>query len=202
MKIILISLKIFLFFTILTGIIYPLFVTGIAQVIFPVKANGSLIEFENRITGSKFIGQQFDSAKYFTSRPSAVSYNPLPSGGSNYGLTNVKLKYLVAERRIHFIAFNQLDSLTDVPSEMLFASASGLDPHISQKAALLQVDRVAQAHKFNPVQKQYLIQSIKDLTEQPQFLFLGEERVNVLILNLKLHNMDQNSPISNKTDTL
>jgi len=202
MKIILKSLKIFLFLTILTGIIYPLFVTGIAQVIFPVKANGSLIEFDNRTVGSKFIGQQFDSAKYFTSRPSAVSYNPLPSGGSNYGLTNVKLKYLVAERRIHFIAFNQLDSLTDVPSEMLFASASGLDPHISQKAALLQVDRVAQAHKFNSVQKQYLIQSIKDLTEQPQLLFLGEERVNVLILNLKLHNMDQNSPISNKTDTL
>jgi len=202
MKIILKSLKIFLFLTILTGIIYPLFVTGIAQVIFPVKANGSLIEFDNRTVGSKFIGQQFDSAKYFTSRPSAVSYNPLPSGGSNYGLTNVKLKYLVAERRIHFIAFNQLDSLTDVPSEMLFASASGLDPHISQKAALLQVDRVAQAHKFNSVQKQYLIQSIKDLTEQPQLLFLGEERVNVLILNLKLQNMDQNSPISNKTDTL
>ena len=202
MKTILISLKIFLFFTILTGIIYPLFVTGIAQVIFPVKANGSLIEFDNRTVGSKFIGQQFDSAKYFTSRPSAVSYNPLPSGGSNYGLTNVKLKYLVAERRIHFIAFNQLDSLTDVPSEMLFASASGLDPHISQKAALLQVDRVAQAHKFNTVQKQYLIQSIKDLTEQPQFLFIGEERVNVLILNLELNKMDQNSPISNKTDTL
>ena len=202
MKIILISLKIFLFFTILTGIIYPLFVTGIAQVIFPLKANGSLIEFDNRAVGSKFIGQQFDSAKYFTSRPSAVSYNPLPSGGSNYGLTNVKLKYLVAERRIHYIAFNQLDSLTDVPSEMLFASASGLDPHISQKAALLQVDRVAQAHKFNTVQKQYLIQSIKDLTEQPQFLFLGEERVNVLILNIELYKMDQNSPISKKTDTL
>ena len=202
MKIILISLKIFLFITILTGIIYPLFVTGIAQVIFPLKANGSLIESDNKTVGSKFIGQQFDSAKYFTSRPSAVSYNPLPSGGSNYGLTNVKLKYLVAERRNHFIAFNQLDSLTDVPSEMLFASASGLDPHISQNAALLQVDRVAQAHKFNTVQKQYLIQSIKDLTEQPQFLFLGEERVNVLILNLELHNMDQNSPISNKTDTL
>jgi K+-transporting ATPase ATPase C chain len=202
MKTILISLKIFLFFTILTGIIYPLFVTGIAQVIFPIKANGSLIEFDNRTVGSKFIGQQFDSAKYFTSRPSAVSYNPLPSGGSNYGLTNVKLKYLVAERRIHFISFNQLDSLTDVPSEMLFTSASGLDPHISQKAALLQVDRVAQAHKFNTVQKQYLIQSIKDLTEQPQFLFIGEERVNVLILNLELNKMDQNSPISNKTDTL
>jgi len=202
MKTILISLKIFLFFTILTGIIYPLFVTGIAQVIFPVKANGSLIEFENRITGSKFIGQQFDSAEYFTSRPSAVSYNPLPSGGSNYGLTNVRLKYLAAERRIHFIAFNQLDSLTDVPSEMLFASASGLDPHISQKAALLQVDRVAKAHKFDADQKQYLIQSVKNLTEKPQLIFLGEERVNILILNLELYKMDQDLPNFNKADTL
>jgi K+-transporting ATPase ATPase C chain len=192
MKTIIISLKIFLFFTILTGIIYPLFVTGIAQAAFQVKANGSLIEFDNRPIGSKFIGQQFDSTKYFTSRPSVVSYNPLPSGGSNYGLTNVKLKNLVAERRIHFIAFNQLDTLTDIPSEMLFASASGLDPHISQKAVLLQVDRVAKAHKFNTVQKQYLIQSVKKVTEPPQFLFLGEERVNVLILNLELYKLDQN----------
>ncbi len=105
MKTIIISLKIFLFFTILTGIIYPLFVTGIAQVVFPVKANGSLIEFDNQLIGSKFIGQQFDSTIYFTSRPSAVSYNPLPSGGSNYGLTNARLKNLVTERKIHFISF-------------------------------------------------------------------------------------------------
>ena len=108
MKTIIISLKIFLFFTILTGVIYPLFVTGIAQVAFPVKANGSIIKLDNQSIGSKFIGQQFDSTIYFTSRPSAISYNPLPSGGSNYGLTNVKLKNLVTERKIHFIAFNQL----------------------------------------------------------------------------------------------
>ncbi|MCX6332877.1 MAG: potassium-transporting ATPase subunit KdpC [Bacteroidia bacterium] len=192
MKTIIISLKVFLFFTILTGIIYPLFVTGVAQVVFPAKANGSLIEFDDRSIGSKFIGQQFDSTIFFTSRPSAISYNPLPSGGSNYGLTNAKLKNLVTERKIRFIAFNRLDSLTDVPSEMLFASASGLDPHISQKSALLQVDRVAKAHKFNTIQKQELIQSVKKLTEPPQFSFLGEERVNVLIMNLELYKMDQN----------
>jgi potassium-transporting ATPase KdpC subunit len=196
MKTVIISLKIFLFFTILTGIIYPLFVTGIAQVLFPAEANGSLIEFDNRPIGSKLIGQQFDSTIYFTSRPSAVSYNPLPSGGSNYGLTNARLKKLVTERKIHFLAYNQLDSLTAVPSEMLFASASGLDPHISQKAALLQVDRITKAHKFNTVQKQYLIQSVKNLTEQPQFLFLGEERVNVLILNLELIKLDLNLQIT------
>jgi potassium-transporting ATPase KdpC subunit len=108
MKTLIISLKIFLFFTILTGIIYPLFITGIAQIIFPSKANGSIIIKNNKLVGSKLIGQQFDSTIYFSSRPSAISYNPLPSGGSNYGLTNVNLKKLVTERKHKFIAFNQL----------------------------------------------------------------------------------------------
>ena len=186
MKTIILSLKIFLFFTILTGIIYPLFVTGIAQIVFPSKANGSLIAEDSRTIGSKLIGQQFDSTIYFTSRPSAISYNPLPSGGSNHGLTNVRLRNMVAGRKIQFIAFNRLDSLIAIPSEMLFASASGLDPHISQKAALLQVDRIAKARNFNSIQTQDLIQSVKKLTEAPQFFVLGEERVNVLILNLEL----------------
>lgn len=192
MKTLFISLKIFLFFTILTGIVYPLFVTGIAQVVFPVQANGSLIVKDNKIIGSELIGQQFDSTIYFSSRPSAISYNPLPSGGSNYGLTNVKLKNLVAERKKKFIAFNQLDSLTEIPSEMLFASASGLDPHISPKAALLQVERVAKVRKFNASQKQKLINCITEKTEAPQYLFLGEERINVLTLNLELNKLDQN----------
>ena len=192
MKTIIISLKIFLFFTILTGIIYPLLITGIAQIVFPAKANGSLIVIDNQIIGSELIGQRFDTTIYFTSRPSAISYNPLPSGGSNYGLTNLKLKNLVDERKHQFITFNQLDSLTTIPSEMLFASASGLDPHISQKAALLQMNRVAKARNFNTIQKQNLVQSVKSLTETPQFLVLGEERVNVLILNLELNKLDQN----------
>ena len=192
MKTIIISLKIFLFFTLLTGILYPLIITGIAQVVFPEKANGSLIVKDNKIIGSELIGQQFDTTIYFTSRPSAILYNPMPSGGSNYGLTNVKLKNLVADRKKQFIVFNQLDSLTVIPSEMLFASASGLDPHISQKAALLQVDRVAKARNFNAIQKQNLVQSVKNLTETRQFLVLGEERVNVLVLNLELNKLDQN----------
>jgi K+-transporting ATPase ATPase C chain len=116
----------------------------------------------------------------------------LPSGGSNYGLTNLKLKNLVAERKKQFIVFNQLDSLTVIPPEMLFASASGLDPHISQKAALLQVDRVSKARKFNAIQKQNLVQIVRNLTETRQFLVLGEDRVNVLILNLELNKSDQN----------
>jgi K+-transporting ATPase ATPase C chain len=196
MKTLIISLKIFLFFTILTGIIYPLLVTGIVQVVFPAKANGSLIMKNNQTIGSELIGQQFDSAIYFTARPSAVSYNPLPSGGSNFGLTNTKLKDLVAERKQQFIAFNQLDSLAEIPSEMLFASASGLDPHISPKAAILQVERIAKARSFDQNDKQQIIQLITKLTKSPQLAFLGEERINVLLLNLELDRSDEKHFIS------
>jgi len=185
MKTLIISIKIFLFFTLLTGVVYPLFVTGIAQVVFPYKANGSLIVKNNQIIGSELIGQQFDSTIYFSSRPSAVSYNPLPSGGSNYGLTNDKLKNLVTDRRLAFNTLNQLDSLTEIPSGMLFASASGLDPHISPEAASLQVDRIARARNFNVEQKQKLRSCVNDLTESPQFLLFGESWVNVLLLNLE-----------------
>jgi potassium-transporting ATPase KdpC subunit len=186
MKTIIISLKIFLFFTIITGIIYPLMITGIAQLVFPSKANGSLIIKDNKIIGSELIGQQFDTTIYFSSRPSAISYNPLPSGGSNYGLTNIKLKAQVDERKKKFIEFNQLDSTVVIPSEMLFASASGLDPHISSKAAILQLNRISKARNFNSIQTQKLEDCIKELTEPPQFYCLGEERINVLKLNIEL----------------
>ena len=191
MKTLIISIKIFFFFTVLTGIIYPLLVTGIAQLAFPSKANGSLIVRNNKTIGSELIGQQFDSTIYFTSRPSAVSYNPLPSGGSNYGLTNLKLKNLVAERKHQFINFNQLDSLAAIPSEMLFASASGLDPHISPKAALLQVERISRVRNLDNIQKQKLLQRINELSEKPTFMFLGEERINVLNLNLELDKLNE-----------
>jgi len=141
MKTLIISLKIFLFFTVLTGIIYPLFITGLSQIVFPSQANGSIIYKDGKAIGSSLIGQQFDSSIFFTSRPSAIAYNPMPSGGSNFGLTSSKLKMLVVERKQKFIANNELDSLAEIPSELLFASASGLDPHISPKAAMLQVDR-------------------------------------------------------------
>lgn len=191
MKTLWISLKIFLFLTVLTGIIYPLAVTGIAQVAFPSKANGSLVVRNENIIGSELIGQQFDSKIYFTSRPSAVSYNPLPSGGSNLGPTSLKLKSLVEERKSQFITFNQLNSETVIPSEMLFASASGLDPHISPQAALLQVNRIAKARGFNELQKKQLIRLIHGSTEYPQFFCLGEKRINALLLNLKTDQINQ-----------
>jgi K+-transporting ATPase ATPase C chain len=186
MKTLIISLKIFLFFTILTGIIYPLFVTGIAQLTFPTKANGSLIVKNNKIVGSELIGQRFDSVIYFSSRPSAISYNPLPSGGSNFGLTNAKLKHSVDSLKNQFILFNQLDGNTAIPSEMVFASASGLDPHISPKAALLQVERIVKSRQFDESKKQLLLHSIAELAQSPQYLILGEQRINVLMLNMKL----------------
>jgi len=185
MKTFIVSLKIFLFFTVLTGVIYPLLITGIAQVVFPGKANGSLIVRGNLTIGSTLIGQNFDTVIYFTSRPSSVLYDPLPSGGSNYGLTNIKLKELVNARKHDFYSFNQLDSHTEIPAEMLFASASGLDPHISRQAALLQADRIAKARNFTDSQKQKLLDCIRHHTESPQFLCFGEERVNVLLLNLE-----------------
>lgn len=190
MKTLIVSLKIFLFFTVLTGIIYPLLVTGITQLVFPAKANGSLIIQGHKTIGSELIGQQFDSIIYFISRPSAISYNPLPSGGSNYGLNNPKLKVLSEERRRHFIAFNGLDSLTVIPSEMVFASASGVDPHISLNAALLQVERIVKSRHFNEDKKRHLLQAIASLTEAPQFSFMGEQRINVLLLNLKLNELE------------
>lgn len=186
MKTLTISLKLFLFLTLVTGLIYPILITGIAQVVFPAKANGSLIVRDSIMIGSELIGQSFDTSIYFFSRPSAVDYNPLPSGGSNYGITNKKLKELVDKRMRQFISYNNLDSITAIPSEMLFASASGLDPHISVKAALLQMNRIVKARNFEPSQKQKLIECIRKNTESPQYHFMGCERINVLLLNIEL----------------
>jgi potassium-transporting ATPase KdpC subunit len=186
MKSLIIALRIFLFFTLLTGVIYPLLVTGIAQLMFPSKANGSIIYKEKQPIGSTFIGQSFDSSEiYFTSRPSSISYNPLPSGGSNFGLTSRKLKELFEQRKTQFTSDNLLDSRQEIPSEMLFASASGLDPHITPEAAMLQVKRICRSRHFSNAQEICLKNIIRQLTEPPQFLFLGERRINVLLLNLK-----------------
>jgi K+-transporting ATPase ATPase C chain len=190
MKTLITSVKIFLLFTILTGVIYPLLVTGIAQVFFPGKSNGSLLVRDSITIGSELIGQKFDSPAYFSSRPSFISYNPLPSGGSNYGMTNIRLKNLVTDRKKQFITFNQSDSLEVIPSEMLFASASGLDPHISPEAALLQVDRIVKFRKFSAEQREKLLNLIKNLTEDPQFHLLGQERINVFLLNLSLDRIE------------
>jgi K+-transporting ATPase ATPase C chain len=181
-----IALKFLVAMTILTGLVYPLVMTGIAQVAFPLKSNGSLLMKNNNVIGSALIGQKFDSIVYFWSRPSAIGYNPFPSGASNYGPTSDTLKKLAEARRMFFGKMNSVNDISLIPKEMIFASASGLDPHITPDAALLQVDRITGARHFTAIQKAKLLVTIKTLIEQPQFLFLGEERINVLILNIEL----------------
>jgi len=181
-----IAIKFLLVMTVLTGVIYPFIMTGVAQLAFPARANGSLVMKDGKIIGSELIGQKFDSTIYFWSRPSAIDYNPIPSGASNLGPTSDNLKKQVAERRRLFATNNSLADTSAIPKEMLFASASGLDPHISPEAALLQLKRVAMARNLDETQKQKVQQLIKDKTEEPQFLLFGEPRINVFELNLSL----------------
>ena len=153
---------------------------------FPSKANGSLLMKNGKIIGSELIGQNFDSTIYFWSRPSAIGYNPIPSGASNYGPTSDTLKKLVNVRRANFASKNSLSDINSIPLEMIFASGSGLDPHISPEAALLQIKRVTSARKMNEQQKTKVEQLINSLTEEAQFSVFGERRINVLLLNLGL----------------
>lgn len=181
-----IAMKYLLVMTILTGIIYPLLMTGLAQISYPYKANGSLIIKDGKIIGSELIGQKFDSSIYFWSRPSAIGYNPIPSGAFNYGPTSDTLKKQVTARRVLFAKMNLMSDESVIPKEMIFASGSGLDPHISPEAALMQVDRISQSRHFDITRKEELLKKIKDMTQSPQFLYLGEPRINVLMLNLML----------------
>lgn len=187
----LIAVKLLLVMTVITGIIYPLLMTGTSQLFFAKKANGSIVMKDGIIVGSSLIGQQFDSTIYFWSRPSATNYNPIPSAASNLGPTSGKLLKQVSERRDIFLNSNRLTDASQIPKEMIFASASGLDPHISPKAAFLQMDRVATSRKMNEKQRQELRQFIERKTENPRFSLLGESRINVFELNLALDNINQ-----------
>ncbi len=180
------AIKLLIIMTVSTGIIYPVFITGLSWMFFNHQANGSLIISDGKVAGSELIGQRFDSSIFFWSRPSAIDYNPLPSGGSNLGPTSKKLKELVEVRKTRFIQDNLLNSEETVPSEMIFASASGLDPHISPKSALLQVERICTARNFSASEKEQLLEIINRQTERPQYMIFGEERINVLLLNLEL----------------
>jgi K+-transporting ATPase ATPase C chain len=183
------SIKILLFFTIITGIIYPAIIFGIGRMFFYDKANGSLVKQNNSVIGSELLGQKFISRKYFWSRPSAIDYNPVPSGGSNLSLTSQVLVQQYKDTKAAFIKENLLKDTVAVPDEMLFASASGVDPDISRSAAYEQIKRISEARKFNSEQKKHLINLIDSQTKNRQLGFLGEETVNVLDLNLKLDEM-------------
>ena len=172
-------------FTVVTGILYPLIVTGIAQAVFPYQANGSVIVKDGRPVGSALIGQPFDDPKYFWSRPSATS--PFPdnagsSSGSNLSPTNPDLVKAV-QGRVDALRAADPGNTAPVPVDLVTASGSGLDPHISPAAALYQVPRVAKARGLAP-------RAVRQLVErhtEGRFLgLLGEPRVNVLALNLAL----------------
>jgi len=180
--------------TVITGLIYPLAMTGIAQVLFPKQAQGSLIERNGTVVGSKLIGQVFESDKYFHGRPSATTapdpndstktvpapYNAANSGASNLGPSN---KALIDRVQGDMDKLKQQNPSTPIPADLVTTSASGLDPHISPEAALFQVPRIAKARNLP---EDRIRQLVTDHTEERFLGLLGEPRVNVLLLNLAL----------------
>ena len=171
--------------TLITGFLYPLVITGLAQMLFPQQANGSLILVDGKPVGSSLIGQPFDVPKYFWGRPSATSpfpYNAAASSGSNLGPTNDALIKAV-QARIDALKSADPDNPLPIPVDLVTASGSGLDPHISSASAAYQVKRVARARG---TEEAVVRQLVSQHTEGRQLGILGEPRVNVLELNLAL----------------
>jgi K+-transporting ATPase ATPase C chain len=175
--------------TLITGIAYPLVVTGLAKVIFPKQADGSLVNKDGKPIGSVLIGQNFSDFRYFYSRPSAAGqdgYDAANSGGSNKGPTNKAFLDSSAKRAEQVRSKNGLSLNTPVPGDLITASASGLDPNISPEAARIQVAGIAKVRNLSEEKVQDLV---NQYTEGRQFGFLGEPRVNVLKLNLALDSL-------------
>lgn len=185
MKLIRPAVVLFALLTALTGLIYPAVVTGIAQVVFPKQANGSLIIQQDKVLGSSLIGQQFSSNQYFWSRPSAtgpMSYNAAASGGANLGPTNSALTEAITAR-VETLKTAHPEQKGLIPVDLVTTSASGLDPEISPAAALYQLERIAASRNLSSDKVKALIEAN---TQAKQWGIFGEERVNVLQLNLAL----------------
>ena len=177
-----------LLFTVLTGLVYPLAVTAIAQVAFRDQADGSLVEVDGEVVGSSLIGQSFVRAEYFHSRPSAVGYDPHDSGGANLGPTNPDLLASVEEYAAAYRAENGLPDDHEVPVDAVTGSASGLDPMISVANAELQAPRVAEARGLS---EEAVLELVDDHTTGRGLGFLGEKGVNVLELNVALDSLEE-----------
>lgn len=168
---------------VITGFVYPGVVTGLARVLFPRQAKGSLVEVDGRVVGSALIGQPFTQPYYFHSRPSAAGagYDATASGGTNKGPTDRKLADTLISESVDSAVARDGAARGRVPADMATRSASGLDPHISPANALLQVPRIARARRVNEAQLRSLVEQ---RVEGRQFGFFGEPRVNVLLLNI------------------
>jgi len=181
------ALVLFILLTALTGILYPLTVTAAAKALFPAQANGSFITTDGQTLGSELIAQPFDDPRYFWGRPSAAGYNASASSGSNLGPTNPALVEAVQTRIAALHAANPVvepvETHAPIPADLVTASGSGLDPHISVNAAYYQVSRVAKARGLDETTVKSLV---NQFTEPRQFFILGDPRVNVLKLNLAL----------------
>lgn len=183
MKIIIKSIKVFLILTVITGVVYPLTTTIIGQILFKEKANGSLVYLEGKLVGSKLIGQKFESDRYFVGRPSFTNYDSLSTGASNKALSNNAYKDEILDR---YNLLTKKFNTKEIPQELFTASGSGLDPHISKKAALIQVDSICKARGYDEKTKLELINLVNKFTEGRDMNILGEERINVLLLNIAL----------------
>jgi len=184
-KEILVALRMTVVTLVLTGLAYPLLLTGVSQVLFAREANGSLVLKDGRVVGSELIGQRFTSPAYFQPRPSAAGpdgYDPTSSSASNLGPTSSKLRERVVAD-VERLRKENPQASGPVPAELVSASGSGLDPHLSPESALWQVPRVARARAVTPAEVEKLVAA---RTEGRTFGFLGEPRVNVLLLNLDL----------------
>jgi len=172
------------------SLVYTLVIMGIAQIAVPDKANGSLISVDGVVVGSEFIGQSFTSPGYFHGRPSVVDYAGNSSGGSNYGPTSAKLMEEVSKRIEQVRKENNLPPDAPVPADLVLSSGSGLDPDISVDSAMLQVSRVASERGLPDSQVKALVERY---IEPPQFGVLGQEKVNVLKLNLALDELTKSN---------
>jgi potassium-transporting ATPase KdpC subunit len=160
--------------------------TLMARIFFQHQAYGSMIEKNGTVVGSELLGQKFVSDKYFWSRPSATDYNSLPSSGSNFGPTSRAMIDLMNARKVQFIIHNPLPPNAVIPQEMLFASASGLDPHISPEAAFVQVMRIVHARGLDSTKVLQINNLVQQYRESHQWNIFGPERINVLKLNIAL----------------